>query len=475
MSTETNPTMSTPFPYYDPNEILSAMQNQTLNNSVTYGTSKVLQSLSDTNRNFTTEINNVGKDVHQSALGLRDAIERGNSANSISIERNGANGVATTERNGGNIMTAIERTSASGLSTTERNGGNIMTAIERVAGEGRLTTTISDAASRQAAADSARDILRAVDHNGASSTAATERNGSQLAIAIERNGANAINATQSNATTLLGTVERIAGEGRIQTLTSSGILDNSLRDVRHSILSDVNRAANDLGTGQTQSLNVLTKHVTDAAWEGRTAMSTGFQSISEEYLRTKNDLAQQASTYHTSNILENQKLGARGAEQYASLLLDNQKLAAHGSEQYSSLLMEQQKLKEYLSSKGDNQFAMNQLELQKVKEGLAAQASHHFASTQLEAQKNREAIQMQLADAKYEALKSQQYLTDKIGECCCEVKQKIDLIDRDRLRDNLIVQRDDNNLLKILELTGGLGGRGGYGGYGGDRGSRRRR
>jgi hypothetical protein len=421
--------MSTPFPYYDPNEILSAMQNQTLNNSVSYGTSKLMQSIADTNRNFTGEINGVSKDIHQSTLGLRDAVERGNAANSISIERNGANGVATTER----------------------NGGNIMTAIERVAGEGRLTTTITDAASRQAAADSARDVLRAVDHNGASTTAATERNGSQLAIAIERNGANAINATQSNATTLLGTVERIAGEGRIQTLTSSGILDSSLRDVRHSVLTDVNRVGQDLGNGQTQSLNVLTKHVTDAAWEGRTAMAGGFQHLGEEYLRIKAELSNQASLNHTSNILENQKLGARGAEHYASLLL------------------EQQKLKEYLSSKGDNQFAMNQLELQKVKEGLAAQAANHFASTQLEAQKNREAIQMQLADAKYEALKSQQYLTDKMGECCCEVKQKIDLIDRDRLRDNLIVQRDDNNLLKIIELTGGLGG------YGrGGRGSRRR-
>jgi hypothetical protein len=49
-----------------------------------------------------------------------------------------------------------------------------------------------------------------------------------------------------------------------------------------------------------------------------------------------------------------------------------------------------------------------------------------------------------------------------MSECCCEVKQKIDLIDRDRLRDNLIVQREDNNLLKVLELTGGLGG--GWGG-----------
>ena len=429
MSTETNPTMSTPFPYYDPNEILSAMQNQTLNNSVSYGTAKVLQSISDTNRNFTGEINGVSKDIHQSTLGLRDAVERGNAANGVSIERNGANAVATTER----------------------NGGNIMTAIERVAGEGRLTTTITDAASRQAGADSARDILRAVDHNGALSTASTERNGSQLAIAIERNGANAVNSTQSNATTLLGTMERIAGENRVQTLTSAGFTDSKLTDVRHSVLSDVNRVGQELVSGQTQSLNVLTKHVTDSAWENRTASAAGFQSLSEEHLRTKNDLAQQASNYHGVNILENQKLGARGAEHYASLLL------------------EQQKLKEYLSSKGDNHFAMNQLELQKVKEGLAAQAANHFASTQLEAQKNREAIQMQLADAKYEALKSQQYLTDKMGECCCEVKQKIDLIDRDRLRDNLIVQREDNNLLKIIELTGGLGG------YGrGGRGSRRR-
>jgi len=102
---------------------------------------------------------------------------------------------------------------------------------------------------------------------------------------------------------------------------------------------------------------------------------------------------------------------------------------------------------------------MNQLELQKVKEGLAAQASHHFASTQLEAQKIKEVLSAQLADAKYEALKSQQYLGDKIDECCCSVKEKIDVIDRDRLRDNLTVERGDNNILKLLEL-GDLYGRG---------------
>ena len=35
-----------------------------------------------------------------------------------------------------------------------------------------------------------------------------------------------------------------------------------------------------------------------------------------------------------------------------------------------------------------------------------------------------------------------------MSECCCEVKMKIDNVDRDRLRDNLIVQRGESNLLR---------------------------
>ena len=122
---------------------------------------------------------------------------------------------------------------------------------------------------------------------------------------------------------------------------------------------------------------------------------------------------------------------------------------------------------QYITSKADNHFAMNQLELQKVKEGLAAQAAHNFASAQLEAQKNREAIQMQLADAKYEALKSQQFLADKLCECCCSIKEKVDTVDRDRLRDNLNVARDQNAIYQGIEFQQLLwGGRGGYGPWG---------
>jgi hypothetical protein len=97
---------------------------------------------------------------------------------------------------------------------------------------------------------------------------------------------------------------------------------------------------------------------------------------------------------------------------------------------------------------------MNQLELQKVKSELASQASTHFSISQLEQQKLAASISAQMADAKYEALKTQTVLSDKIGECCCEVKQKIDLIDRDRLRDALTNCETDNSNFKQNEFLG---------------------
>jgi hypothetical protein len=141
-------------------------------------------------------------------------------------------------------------------------------------------------------------------------------------------------------------------------------------------------------------------------------------------------------------------------------------LSLDGANQYASLMMEQQKVKEYLSSKGDHHFAVNQLEQQKVKEGLATQAAHNFASLQLDAHKMKESIQAQMADAKYDALKNTQFLADKMSECCCEVKQKIDLVDRDRLRDGLVVERTDNHILKVAEVFDRKFDRFDRGGYG---------
>ena len=475
----------------DPAQILAALQNTATNTNISEGANKTIFAVSDAQRQLTSELNGVEKNIYDStskivstidsqALGLRDAIERGNVGNASAIERTSANTQSTVERVNSQLATAIERNGSNIMSTTERvggqvgssverNGGNITTTIERVAGEGRLTTTVADAASRQAANDSARDIMSAV----------------------ERNGAASVGTSKDAFTGLLSSIERNAGENRVQTLTSSGILGNTLTDVRHSILNDVNRGVGEILAASTQSLNVLTKHVTDGAWEGRSAMASGFQNIAEEHLKTKHDLAQQGSTYYASQMLEAQKLAhvtdSKADGHYASQMLEAQKLAhildnkADGH--YASQMLEAQKLAHVSDSKSDahfaaiisktdNQYASLMLEQQKVKECLAAQAATNFAINQLEQQKIKEVITIQLQDAKYEALKNKQDLSKEMAECCCEVKQKIDqrtqdvintvdTLDRNRLRDEVNTINNENTILRLLDDDWGRGrGRG---------------
>jgi len=479
MSLPTNPAMpswqNNVYPPYnpyslDPSQILAAMQNNALTTNIYESTNKTIGTVNDAQRLLTSELAGVNKNLYD-----------GNMQNAIAIERNGANNMATTERVNNQLATAVERTSANNQSTTERvnnqlataverngannmattervngqinsaverNGGSITTAIERVAGEGRLTTTITDAASRQASNDSARDIIRAVD----------------------RIGMESVGTTKDAFSGLLGSVERNAGENRVQMLTSSGVLAQTLTDVRHSILNDVNRNATEILSNNTQNLNVLTKHVTDGAWEGRTAMAGGFQSLSEENLRTKHDLAQQNSQYYASNLLEGQKnlnlltsktdnqfaaMISKTDAHYSSLMLEAQKTASlldnKADHHYASLMLEQQKLSHVSDSKADNHFA-----------ALLSKQDNQFAALLLEQQKAKECLTLQLQDAKYEALKNKLDLSKEMAECCCEVKQKIDqraqdvigtvdTLDRNRLRDNLTVTANENNVLKILE------------------------
>ena len=439
------------------------------------------------------------------------ATERINSQLGNAIERAGANGTSTTERANNQLATAIERNGYNSMSTTERvnsqlataierNGANNQWATERSAGEARMTTVVTDAATRQYANDSARDITKAVDANGLLN----------------------LGATKDTYAGLLGAVERNAGENRIQTLTSSGILGSTLTDVRHTILNDVNRGNNSIVEGASNHTNNIIKATNDAAWEQRAAASANFKNIGEEQLRIKHDITRTITDTYGNLMLEQQKLGqylgskednhfamnqlemqkvkeglaCQASTQFASSQLEAQKLghliASKSDDHFSMTQLEQQKMGHFLSSKADNHFAINQLEMQKVKEGITAQAAQHFASNQLEQQKVKEHLSTQLADAKYEQLKSQQFLADKMSECCCEIKEKVDSVkghadtlDRDRLRDNLTVSRDEANMLKLNEYNQlywdknsdgpcngpwggcGYGGYGGYGGWGG--------
>ena len=384
----------------------------------------LLKAITDSNKSLTADINGVSRDITATSLGLRDAVERGQLNNANITERTASQTIRAVEQGSALNQTTSERVGANAAITSERIGGNVLTAIERVAGEGRMTTTVTDAANRQAAADSARDVL----------------------VSVERTGGNAVSAVQTSYGGLLGAIERTAGESRAQALEGNENTRSALGDVRTSIITDVHRGFSDMSTSfnrgtnelllaNTQTSNYLGKAIADSAWENRTAVA--------------------------SAVLEQLKMGesvkANSAAQYSSIVLENAKssalLSSQGSNQYASMLLEQQKMKEYLGSKGDNQFAMTQLELQKVKEGLASQAAQHFSISQLEQQKMGSLLSAQMAEAKYEALKSQQYVADKVDECCCEVKEKIDNVDRDRLRDNLVVEKGDNNILKIIELT----------------------
>ena len=459
--------------------------SQYTNQNINHGTDRVMTGLNESTQYLTAGVNTVSKDLNAATLGLRDAIERGNLINGNAIERtsgdiklnstildaanrqaandsirdvlravdaNGSVNGATTERVGSNLN-----------STTERVGSNLNTAvertaaqIERLAGEGRLTTTVTDAASRQAANDGVRDVIRSI--------AATDVS-----------------------------VERTAGETRSNFLTGLATQSALVADTRKTITEQINRGTNELiGVIGNNATNMADLFNINAA-ESRTANNIGLL----EQVRGNANILQQGATNHGVNMLEQQKIGsllaaqgarsfadmmleqqkstavlshegtkqyadimmeqqkaaavlaAQGARSYSDLMLEQQKttavLAHEGSNHHASLLLEQQRLKEYISSKGDSHFAMNQLEMQKVKEGLAFQAAQNFASLQLESAKTSGLISAQLAEAKYDALKNTQFLADKMGDCCCEVKMKIDTIDRDRLRDNLIVERVEHH------------------------------
>ena len=334
------------------------------------------------------------------------------------VDRNGQGNMTTTERNAAQLTSAIERNGFMGMSTTdrvnsqlasavERNGAANMYATQTAAGDSRLTTVVTDAASRQAANNSARDILRAV----------------------EVHGYNSVGTTKDAHNGLLAALERNASENRMTTVITGGHTIDKLTDSRQTIIAKMNIDVNDMLNNQRKNTEGISYALTNGSWENRAAISSGFGS----------------------SFLESQK---------ASALISRQ-----SNDEYASLLMEQQKASRFLSSKEDNHFAIAQLELQKVKEDLACQASNYFNVGQLEQQKIRASLSDQLADAKYEALKSQQCLASKLCDCCCETKEKIDTVDRDRLRDNLLAQKEESNLLKIVGLSVGRGYGRGYRGY----------
>lgn len=411
MSIPTSPAMPSwqnnvypPFSPYslDPSQILASMQNTALTSNIYDSTNKIVGTINDTQRLLTSEFAGVNKNIY-------DTIAQ----NAVAIERTSANGMATTERVNNQLSTAVERTAGNGMATTERatgqvaaaverNGGNIMTAIEKVAGEGRLTTTITDAASRQAANDSARDIL----------------------AAVERNGGASVGASKDAFNGLLASIERNSGENRMTTISADGASQARLADVRRDITQNLNAMEGEVLSTVNKGNSELITAIGNTAWETRQNQSTQYASLLSETQKSAAAAALQNAQYYASNLLENQKS--------------------------SALLSKQQ----------DNQFA-----------AMISKQDNHFAALLLEQQKVKECLSLQLQEAKYEALKNKNELSKEMGDCCCEIKMKVDqrtqdvintvdTLDRNRLRDDLTVANNENNVLKLLEFYDGDFGRG---------------
>ena len=420
----------------DPAQILSSLQNSALTSNINEGANKTIFAVSDSQRQLTSELNGVVKDINDStskivgtvethSLGLRDAIERGNVGQSTAIERINTQLSTAVERNGANIMSATERVGGQVGGAVERNGGSILAAIEKVAGEGRLTTTVVDAASRQAANDSARDIL----------------------AAVERNGGASVGASKDAFNGLLASIERNSGENRMTTLTADGASQARLADVRRDITTSMIGMEGEVLAAVNKSHSDLIANIGNTAWETRQNQNTHFATLLSETQKSS-----------AANALQS-------ANNYASLMLESQKIAHHSDSKADAHFAA-------MLSKTDSQYASLMLEQQKVKESLAAQAANHFAVNQLEQQKLKEVITMQLQDAKYEALKNKQELSKEMAECCCEIKQKVDqrtqdvintvdTLDRNRLRDEVNTINNENTILRLLDGDWGRGrGRG---------------
>ena len=507
--------MATPVPPYPPmypygfdNEhFLNTLQHQGIINSISDNARGTTREVNAVDRHLSDGVMQLSNDINGStskvvdtigsqSLGLRDAVER----NSLNISNNVAASRQSTADSARDIQVAIERTALSGMGATERVGSSVLSTVERTSGEAKLTTAISDAATRQATNDLARDIIdqtnkgsmdimRSLSENRYTSAvgdAATRQANNDLARDI-------INQTNKGSVDVLSAIS----ENRYTGAVSDAASRQAVNDLARDIISQTNKGSTDVLTAiadnrfsatvndaaTRQANNDLARDIISQLGNGhnailasveRTADATREMSASSGY-ETRTLINQRATESIMENARSKEDLARQAAQQYASLLLENHKsvdaLSAQTSNQYASTILEQQKSLERITGQSSQQYASLLLEQQKVKEHMSLQ----MADSKYEALKNKEALSAQLAaassESKYEALKNTQTLSSQMAECCCEIKSKIGdvsnkmddtvrTLDSNRLRDSLNTANNEVNLLKILEHT-----RGGFGGH----------
>ena len=494
------------YPYgFDNEHFLNTLQHQGIINSINENARGTTREVSAVDRHLSDGIMQLSGEIGAStgkvvdtigaqSLGLRDAVERNalNIANNVGASRQAG---ADSARD---IQVAIERTALSGMGATERVGSSVLSTVERTSGEAKLTTAISDAATRQATNDLARDIIgqtnkgsmdimRSLSENrytSAVSDAATRQATNDLARDI-------INQTNKGTVDVLGSLS----ENRYTTAVSDAATRQATNDLARDIVNQSNKNSGDIISAIAENRfsatvnDAATRQATnDLARDIITQLGAGHNNILAAVERngdasreattssgyeTRTLLNQRATESMMENARNKEDLARQASHNYASLLLETHKsvdaLSAQTSNQFATTMLEQQKNTERLGSQSSQQYASLLLEQQKVKEHMSLQ----MADSKYEALKNKEVLAAQIAaaaaDSKYEALKNTQTLSSQMAECCCEIKSKIGdvsnkmddtvrTLDSNRLRDSLNTANNEVNLLKILEHTRGYGG-----------------
>lgn len=291
-----------------------------------------------------------------------------------------------------------------------------------------------------------------------------DRNG----IATSTHLTNLGNSSSDRDRDILTAIERNANENRYSSAVLGAANRQSSSDQTRDVLQAVERTAGENRYSYAVASATDRQANNDLARDGMNQTNRGINEVITSVDRNGSALisAIQSSSYETRNLVNTGNNSLSN-----TIVRSGSELTAAASAHYASLLLEQQRAKDALAL----QLAEAKYEALKNKECLSAQVAASSCDAKFEALKNtqmlekcccevKEKIAATASETKYEALKNTQTLSAQLAECCCEVKGKIGdvshklddtvrTLDNQRVRDALNTANNEVNLLRVLDGT----------------------
>ena len=231
--------------------------------------------------------------------------------------------------------------------------------------------------------------------------------------------------------------------------------DNVLGSVQNTStlgLNTVNRVATDMNNliQKTNTDNLLATHTTGS--EIINNMDKTFALSNQSVERSANALGVSLERINSSLFNAVQTNGEANRNLLQSLAHEERGYNfQHQASTLNAFKDTALRMADYQRLNNDNSHQTN-LELLKMKNDLEKQASDNANASARDILNTRADILRQNLEntmsIQTEALKNKDNLSSKMMECCCEIKQKIDTVESNRLRDFLVEQRVENSILR---------------------------